>query len=263
MINRKMSIEKIDKLPLHVLIAEDNKINQKLLTGIIKKAGLSVTIASNGIEVVALLPQHTFDLIILDYHMPHMNGLEVLKLIRGHAEDHVKNIPVFMFTSEKDENNLKAITELGVDRFLGKPINQKEILGILNIFGKIQLSDELTTQSSSFMYLYKITNGNTKLIIELIDVFIEEAPEAILKLKLFIEQRNFKAVHNIAHKLGTNYNYVGAEEAAYILKDLVHSFGVEEDLNVYRYRINFLEEITLAVIDKLVKEKSILISKNS
>jgi CheY-like chemotaxis protein len=242
--------------PAQVLVAEDNKINQKILREIIRKEGFAVSIASNGKEVLTMLDQQHFDLIILDYHMPLMNGLEVLKNIRAHTNEQIKSIQVFLFTADYNEPFLQPLKELGVDFFLSKPVNPQELSQQLKQCGKYSERNNDKEISYSANYLHSISNGNTKLIAELIDIFIQEVPQAIIQLKAYLDRKDWPAIQQLVHKIRPNYKYVGAEGVEPILKILENALNDEQQyLPIYSSGIYQLETITSTVISKLQMEK--------
>ena len=67
---------------LHLLLAEDNEVNQKLALALLKKQGHTVTVANNGLEAVALVAREGFDAVLMDIQMPEMSGLEATQAIR-------------------------------------------------------------------------------------------------------------------------------------------------------------------------------------
>jgi signal transduction histidine kinase/DNA-binding response OmpR family regulator len=125
--------------PLRILVAEDNAINQKVITALLSgKLGHHITLANNGRKAIELHTRERFDVILMDIHMPEMDGLDAVRLIRAQesGQDNAYRIPVYALTAaalpEEREQGLAA----GVDGYLTKPINVKELQQVLETIGK-------------------------------------------------------------------------------------------------------------------------------
>lgn len=110
-----------EPLNLHVLIADDNDMNNLLLSQFLRRMGCRVSTAVNGQEAYQLAARTAFDVIILDYHMPVMDGKEVLVKVRGEAS--LKHIPVIMATADAFQSTRELLTDAGATAFLQKPIS--------------------------------------------------------------------------------------------------------------------------------------------
>lgn len=108
-------------LNLHVLIADDNDMNNILLAKFLRRMGCQVSTAVNGQEAMHHLQHGNPDVIILDYHMPVMDGKEVLVKVRGEAS--LKHIPVIMATGDAYQSTRQLLMDAGATAFLQKPIN--------------------------------------------------------------------------------------------------------------------------------------------
>jgi signal transduction histidine kinase/CheY-like chemotaxis protein len=109
---------------LNVLVAEDNRINQKLITTTLNNFGINVTIAANGKEAVMLRKQNDYDLIFMDIQMPVMNGIEATREILHYEElSHQKHIPIIALTANALRGDREKYLEAGMDNYTPKPIN--------------------------------------------------------------------------------------------------------------------------------------------
>ncbi len=108
----------------HLLLAEDNLVNQKVAAGMLKKKGIQVTIAHNGQQALDLLLQHppdTFDAILMDMEMPEMDGYEATRRIR--AGDHCADIPIIAMTAHALQGDREKCLAAGMDDYITKPVN--------------------------------------------------------------------------------------------------------------------------------------------
>lgn len=109
-----------------ILSVEDSPATQKFIAFTLKYKGYDVITANDGVEGMEKLATDSFDLIILDIMMPRMNGLEVLKEIKGNPE--FSRLPVIILTSEKGAEDKAEAMRLGAKNFLNKPFQPPELL---------------------------------------------------------------------------------------------------------------------------------------
>ncbi len=114
-----------------ILLVEDNKVNQMVAKGFLKKLYLSIDIAENGVEALKQL-QHTtqsaYSLILLDCQMPEMDGYETCQHIRaGEAGDYYQNIPIIAMTANAMQGDREKCIAAGMDDYLSKPVNLENL----------------------------------------------------------------------------------------------------------------------------------------
>jgi len=114
--------------PLHILVAEDNPVNQKLACCILKKAGFTVTTVSNGRQALNAMESEKFDVILMDNHMPEMDGLEATAIIREREKSTGTRIPIIALTACAIKGDRETFLNAGMDGYLSKPINIQEML---------------------------------------------------------------------------------------------------------------------------------------
>jgi len=114
--------------PLHILLAEDNAVNQKVAMNVLEKRGHIVTLAVNGREAVALASSKTFDLILMDIQMPEMDGYEATAAIREMEQATGSHIPIIALTAHAMKSDEERSIASGMDDFMAKPIHVKELI---------------------------------------------------------------------------------------------------------------------------------------
>ena len=126
------SIRETKREPMRILLVEDNKINQKVALGILKKLNFSVNVANNGVEAINLLENTNYDLVLMDCQMPEMDGYEATRHIRN-SESKVFNhqIPVIAITANAMVGDREKCIEAGMDDYLSKPIKRKALMKML------------------------------------------------------------------------------------------------------------------------------------
>ena len=113
-----------------VLIVDDSKEFRKKVKTLLINKGLEVSEKENGREGYELLKEnHSFNLLIVDHHMPEMDGLAMLKKIR---EEEIKVPPIIMLTTETDPDFKREIKTIGIDFFMLKPISEKNLSRVID-----------------------------------------------------------------------------------------------------------------------------------
>ena len=119
---------------LCVLLAEDNKINAVLATTVIKRAGHAVDIAQNGAEAVEAVSAARYDVVLMDMHMPEMDGLEATRRIRKLDGD-ASHVPIVALTAGAMASDRQKCVAAGMDDFLAKPFEPNDLTALLAKWG--------------------------------------------------------------------------------------------------------------------------------
>ncbi|MDP1725832.1 MAG: response regulator [Bacteroidota bacterium] len=123
-----LKLARIQPNKYSILVAEDNQLNQRLLTKILEKVGYNYGIASNGNKALELLKEKSFDLILMDIRMPEMDGIETAYNIRNKEEFILdRDIPIIAVTAHDDAEEKKKCYDIGMNDYVTKPFN-KDIL---------------------------------------------------------------------------------------------------------------------------------------
>ncbi len=117
------------RLSGRVLLAEDNPVNQRVGEAMLAKLGLGMRFAANGEEAVRLAQAETFDLILMDCHMPVMDGYEASAAIRARAS--AQRVPIIALTANVMEGNRERCLAAGMDDFLAKPYSLDQLRAVL------------------------------------------------------------------------------------------------------------------------------------
>jgi len=119
---------------LHVLLAEDNTVNQRLASRLLEKRGHRVTIANNGQEALNLLERASYDLVLMDVQMPLVDGLEATKLIRDREKGTGLHQPIVALTAHAVKGDEERCRDAGMDGYLAKPIRPQELDAVLDTY---------------------------------------------------------------------------------------------------------------------------------
>ncbi|MCD8512110.1 MAG: response regulator [Nitrincola sp.] len=116
----ELSLECYDPDSLRVLIVDDSKMARKMIRRVLGNMGIQhFTEAVDGAEAIAILSDQSFDLVVTDYNMPEVNGLELTDYIRSHET--LSHLPILMVTSEANQTHLSNVAQSGVNAMVDKP----------------------------------------------------------------------------------------------------------------------------------------------
>src|SRR5262249_10819943 len=118
--------------PLQILLAEDDEFSAQLMEKLLARRGHRVRLASNGREALALAGQGGFDLMLLDVHMPELDGLAVVRGIRERERAAGGHLPVIALTARSRQEDRERCLAAGVDDFLTKPVSSADLLAAID-----------------------------------------------------------------------------------------------------------------------------------
>jgi CheY-like chemotaxis protein len=121
---------------LHILLAEDNEINQLVACGILEHSGHTVEVAQNGAEVMPLLSAHSFDIVLMDIQMPEMDGFQATAAIREMEKQTGFHMPVIAMTAHALAGYKETCLAAGMDGYVTKPIRPGLLLQALAEFAQ-------------------------------------------------------------------------------------------------------------------------------
>lgn len=112
---------------LRVLVAEDNLVNQRLISRLLEKMGHQVIVAGDGMAVLRILKEGEVDLIAMDMQMPILDGVETTREIRAGERGSAKHVPIMAMTANAFEEDRRKCFEAGMDGFVVKPVSPQSI----------------------------------------------------------------------------------------------------------------------------------------
>ena len=117
--------------PLHVLLAEDSPVNQRVASDLLERRGHSVKVVASGREAVQAVQEDDFDLVLMDVQMPEMDGLEATREIRAMEERSGEHLRIVAMTANAMQGDRERCLAAGMDDYISKPIRAREFYGVV------------------------------------------------------------------------------------------------------------------------------------
>jgi len=213
------------RLPLRILLAEDNAVNQKLALRLLSQMGYRADVAGNGLEAIQALERQAYDVILMDVQMPEMDGLEASRQIcRRWAVGQRPRI--IAMTANAMQGDREMCLAAGMDDYLSKPIRVSELVSALTQSAPIKPAGGETVSASSvidpatFDELVASTGGEAAFIQELIDTYLTDAPELFAQMRSALAAGDAETFRRAAHSLKSNSASLGALTLSALAKEL-------------------------------------------
>jgi CheY-like chemotaxis protein len=179
-----------------ILLAEDHTQNRRLITRLLTKLGLTVYPAADGYEAIKMYKEYDPEIILMDIHMPNMDGLQAYKILRelGYKK------PIIALTANAMTNEVEEYFSLGFDGYIQKPIDREMLISSIATF--LSGEDDYTmTRANSVL-------GN----VDMSDLVIEFKTSLVTELEQFIveiDKRDLEALQDLAHRLSGSAHLFG------------------------------------------------------
>ncbi|HKD86542.1 MAG TPA: response regulator [Terriglobales bacterium] len=208
---------------LHILAAEDNRVNQRLLVRLLEKEGHNVTLVEDGEAAVAASDETDFDVILMDVQMPVMDGLEATRIIRGREQQSGKHVPVIALTAHAMKGDRERCLEAGMDAYVAKPVQKQELLHMIyqhgtHSAGHVAKVGAAITADPGVLDIARAVerNGRDKQIVaELCELFLHDANTLSPVLLRAVETSDKGSAARAAHRLKMSADTICANRTYY------------------------------------------------
>jgi signal transduction histidine kinase/CheY-like chemotaxis protein/HPt (histidine-containing phosphotransfer) domain-containing protein len=242
----------------HILLAEDNTVNQKLAIRLLERFGYKVTLAENGLQAVAAAEKQNFDLVLMDVQMPEMGGFEATAIIRERESAIGKHTPIIAMTAHALQGDREKCLEATMDDYLSKPIRADQLKAMIEKFlnPARQSSERVVPQSQnpppSVTPIPRPPEGSRRrlddtILSEIAPVFLQTYPQMMKTLEHAIATYNSDLLYRTAHSLkGAVGNFSSDVEKAALDLELIgkHHGSIKDAQNLF--------EVLVKKMDKLI-----------
>ncbi len=222
---------------LRVLLAEDNRVNQRLAIAILEKHGHLVDLAHNGRQAVLMFQQNHYDVILMDVQMPEMDGYQATHDIRQLQTKLGQRVPIIALTAHAGPADRNRCLAAGMDEYLAKPIRAQELFDLIEkqtghrstIASKANSEATNAGDSVDWEQAFDTVGGERKLLEELINVFLKDESKMLANIEGAIKQNDAKELRLTAHAIKGALIHLGGRQAASLAGEL-ESMGKHEEL---------------------------------
>lgn len=251
-----------------VLLAEDNLVNQEVAKAMLSKLDLTVHIANNGQDAVALALKNNYDLILMDCQMPVMDGYEATSQIRA-QQNNSQRVPIVALTANATEFDRSDCLHAGMDDFLSKPYSFDQLRKIILCWLPKEKAEPSTvivpsTREASFeasnkplLNLKQLdqirsldTTGGNELMRRILHAFLDSAEDNMNQLTQAILNGDAENLRRTAHTLKSSSANIGADGLSGIFRQL-ETFGRSGEMNSARMLQEKLQQLYQQVIPEI------------
>ena len=203
-----------EQLPLRILVAEDNAVNQKVVLHLLKRLGYRADVAANGIEVLDAIERQNYDVVLMDVQMPEMDGIEAARRIFQRFDRHEAPRLIAM-TANVLPGDRELALSVGMEGYLPKPIDVATLRqALLGLGLRPQPAEAPALQSLDVARLEELAamgqDNGTNIVRDLIDLFLADSPEQMRKLWDALRARDVPALRATAHRFLSSVENIGA-----------------------------------------------------
>lgn len=252
---------------LHILLAEDNAVNQKLAVRILEKHGHSVVVAGDGEQAVEAYRNEEFDIVLMDVQMPKMDGMKATQMIREEEKKTGKHIPIIALTAHAMKGDRERCLAAGMDGYSTKPIKTKELFSeverLVKGMGKavarkpkVKLVEEVIDRE---VLMDRVAN-DTELLGEIVGLFLEDYPTLIAQLQEAITNQDRKLLERSAHTLkgsAANFAAEAVRQAAFKLEQIGREGNLVEASEAFDILKQEMERL-LPALESLLEQDQVI-----
>jgi PAS domain S-box-containing protein len=188
--------------PLRVLVAEDNEFNTQLIEQLLRRRGHRVRLASNGRAALSLAAEETFDLLLLDMHMPELDGFQVARALRERERNTDGRLPIIALTARSRSEDRERCLDAGMDDFLAKPIKAADLWAAIDRAVGTGWQTELSSPGLIDPQVLLAACGDDAETLEKIcRVFRARLPEQMEAVRAALRDQDPPGLRESAHKL--------------------------------------------------------------
>ena len=184
----------------HILMVEDHPVNQKVLSHQLREMGLQYAVATNGTQALDLLSSEVFDLVLMDWQMPEMDGLEATRRIRQLPTD-IRHIPIIALTANANAGFREACLVAGANDYLSKPYTEAALAALLRQWLPESIPAVEPASLLDLSALHARYPGNPQLVQDLESLFVSTTEASLATLKRGIAQGQADVCRKEAHAL--------------------------------------------------------------
>jgi PAS domain S-box-containing protein len=260
---------------IKVLVVEDIALNQLLMRTVLEDFGYEADIAANGKIAIEILKNNSYSIILMDLHMPEMDGFEATKYIR---EIMKSQIPIIALTADVTTSDLQKCKVFGMNDYISKPLDEellhRKIIELVNETSNRQESEsddkrniiyhqpEGMSEYTDLSYLTKRTKNNVRLMNEMIELYLEQTPEVVARMIKSLDLKDWDSLYSAAHKMIPSFSIVGMHQDFEEMARKIQNYAKAEENPEQLPELVFQLERACFMACQELKEKSNQLKNN-
>lgn len=254
----KQSLDSEALKEFRVLVAEDNEMNQLVMSKYLDRWGIYYEMAENGIEAINKVRYEDFDLILLDLEMPKMNGYEAASFIRQELTGAKQNIPIIAISAYTLASIKRKAKQAGINDFVTKPVDYhvleaKLIKYLGEKIAKKSRPDKGASQHQgirysliNLSYLKESSLNDEDYIVKMINMFLKNTPSYIKSIKSLYKDEKLVELQILAHKFKASINIMGIHSVGRLINKLEENISKNKNIDELSTLISGIEIYSLA-----------------
>jgi two-component system sensor histidine kinase RpfC len=252
----------------HILVAEDNAVNQRVIVGILERAGHKVRIVNDGEQALDVLEKERFDVIIMDLNMPELGGLDAARAYRF-LDPESMNVPIIMLSADVTSEAIRECQDAGIDAFLPKPVEARRLLDTIaglvaergNPLGEPGDGSDATPaviNPATLSELELISTGDT-FMREVINGFVQDGEALLKQMEAAVAARQYETLRDLVHAMKGSAVTLGAEQLCKACGSIMNQTPSEQEASGTRILKGVREQFQQArasLLDYLRKTQS-------
>jgi two-component system sensor histidine kinase/response regulator len=241
--------------PYHILLADDNVVNQTVARGMLEHVGYQVDTVRDGTEVIQALEKNHYDLVVMDCLMPGMDGFTATRIIRGSSPARFDvQIPIIATTALTSERDRDKCFDAGMTDHISKPIIAKTFLALIAGYlgSGADLENEqrlpldgraaLPEDEAQARFQAHVLNSMSQRIVSDAELWQQ-------KLKTFGNAGEFDKLGSLAHKIRGTADIIGKKELSELAQNLETSAGVVEQEQARKLAFQLIKELQNLILE--------------
>lgn len=211
--------EQSDRDPAHaaarsrgqVLLAEDNEVNRKVAIRFLQKLGYEVDVAEDGVEAVEKTAYYHYDAVLMDLHMPRMDGLEATQRILERERSTGKHQRIIAMTASATKEDVERCLAAGMDDYLSKPVKMEALQAMLEKYENASSAKPTSQSPIDSDFLMEMTGGDPAFTQEVLEEFLKTVPPLMREIEQAVMDGDSSHLALAAHTIKGSARAVGAQ----------------------------------------------------
>ena len=223
---------------IKILVAEDNQMNQHLIKHLMNQWKIDYFLVNNGKEVIEILKQSNFSIVLMDIQMPEMDGYEATLAIRNELK---LEIPIIAMTAHAMPGEKERCLSFGMNDYISKPVREFDLYQILQQYSKTHTIENGEANGIvDLSYLKDISMGDQEFEQMIIQQFMVQVPQELNQMKKAINSLDFEQIKSVAHGMKSSVSYMGLNDRLHPILHRMETEAINKDHSLH-FEEDFLE----------------------